>query len=200
MAEGAHRSWSVVIRRRPSGTSRKIYTGVSAPRGRPPYDFLHDPERYAIAYIDALVALGVSETDAFKAAAARMVGIPMGCRTVDPRRKRGRGLVQGGVLVNYENGSTTIVGKADTLRRKFKRPMSPEEGMWRVAMGHAFLLAMRGKDLHRCALTIEELAKSVGEVAYAQTVLLPLLAAKILSAPFYARRSDWNFVKQRERA
>jgi hypothetical protein len=49
---------------------------------------------------------------------------------------------------------------------------------------------MRGKDLHRCALTIEELAKSVGEVAYAQTVLLPLLAAKILSAPFYARRSD----------
>jgi hypothetical protein len=88
---------------RPSGTSRKIYTGVSAPRGRPPYDFVHDPERYAIAYIDALVALGVSETDAFKAAAARMV---------------------------------------------------------------------------------------VSEVAYAQTVLLPLLAAKILSARFYARRSD----------
>jgi hypothetical protein len=104
------------------------------------------PKRYAIAYIDALVALGVSETDAFKAAAARTVGIPMGCR----------GLVQGGVLVNYENGSNIIVGKADTLRRKFKRPMSSEEGMWRVAMGHAFLLAVRGKELHRCALTIED--------------------------------------------
>jgi hypothetical protein len=157
---------------------------TSRPRGRPPYDFLHDPERYAIAYIDALVALGVSETDAFKAAAARMIGIPMGCRTVGPRRKRGRGLVQGGVLVNYDNGSTTIVGKADTLRRKFKRPMSPEEGMWCVAMGHAFLLALRGKDLHRCASKIEELAKSVGEAAYAQTELLPLLAARFFPPDF----------------
>ena len=71
----------------------------------------------------------------------------MGCRTVDPRRKRGRGLVQGGVLVNYENGSTTIVGKADTLRRKFKRPMSPEEGMWRVAMGHALSSGDEGEGL-----------------------------------------------------
>ena len=99
-------------------------------------------------------------------------------------------MVQGGVLVNYDNGSTTIVGKADTLRRKFKRPMSPEEGMWRVAMGHAFLLALTGNDLHRCASKIEELARSVGETAYAQAVLLPLLATKILHARFYARRSD----------
>jgi hypothetical protein len=166
------------------GRGNMVSRQTSRPRGRPPYDFLHDPERYAIAYIDALVALGVSETDAFKAAAARMIGIPMGCRTVGPRRKRGRGLVQGGVLVNYDNGSTTIVGKADTLRRKFKRPMSPEEGMWRVAMGHAFLLALRGKDLHRCASKIEELAKSVGEAAHAQTELLPLLAARFFPPDF----------------
>ena len=93
-------------------------------------------------------------------------------------------MVQGGVLVNYDNGSTTIVGKADTLRRKFKRPMSPEEGMWRVAMGHAFLLALRGEDLHRCASKIEELAKSVGEAAYAQTELLLLLAARFFPPDF----------------
>ena len=160
------------------------------PRGRPPYDFLRDPERYAIAYIDALGVLGTSETDAFKIAAAQIVGVPIGCRTVDPRRKRGRGLVGGGELVNYDNGPTTIVGKADTLRRKFKRPMSPEERVWRLAMGRAFLLALRGKDWDRCASKIEELAKSVGEAAYAQTVLLPLLAAKFLCTRFYARRSD----------
>jgi hypothetical protein len=159
------------------------------PRGRPPYDFLHDSERYAIPFIDALVVLGTSETDAFKIAAAQIVGTPMGGQTVDPRRKRGRGLVRGGVLVNYDEGST-IVGKADTLRRKFKRPMSPEERVWRRAMGRAFLLALRGKDLHRCVSKIEELAKSVGEAAYAQTMLLPLLAAKILHARFYARRSE----------
>jgi hypothetical protein len=181
--------------------AHKIYTVVSAgdnmvspqtsrPRGRPAYDFLRDSERYAIPFIDALVVLGTSETDAFKVAAAQIVGIPMGCRTVDPRRKRGRGLVGGGVLVNYDNGPTTIVGKADTLRRKFKRPMSPAERVWRLAMGRTFLLALRGKDWHRCASKIEELAKSVGEAAYAQTVLLPLLAAKILYTRFYARRSD----------
>ena len=159
------------------------------PRGRPPYDFLRDPERYAIPFIDALGVLGTSETDAFKIAAAQIVGIPMGCRTVDPRRKRGRGPVQGGVHINYDS-KTGIEGKAVTLRRKFKRPMSPEEGAWRLAMGRAFLLALRGKDLHRCALKIEELAKSVNEAHYAQAVLLPQLAARILHARFYDRRSD----------
>src|SRR5262249_20362051 len=113
----------------------------------------------------------------------------MGCRTVDSRRKRGRGLVQGGVLINYDR-KTRIEGKAVTLRRKFKQSTAPEELVWRATMGRAFLLALRGKDLHRCASKIEELAKSVGEVAYAQTVLLPLLAAKILHARFYDRRSD----------
>ena len=163
---------------------------TSSPRGRPPYDFLRDPERYAISLIDALVVLGTSETDAFKIAAAQIVGIPMGCRTVGPRRKRGRGLVRGGLLVNYDYCSTTMVGKADTLRRKFKRSMSTEEHVWRLAMGRAFLLALNGKDLHPCASEIGELAESVGEAQYAQAVLLPLLAAKILYARFYARRSD----------
>jgi hypothetical protein len=159
------------------------------PCGRPPYDFLGDPERYAISLIDALVVLGTSETDAFKIAAAQIVGIPMGCRTVDPRRKRGRGLVQGGELINYDR-KIRIEGKAVTLRRKFKQSTAPEELAWRVTMGRAFLLALRGKDLHRCASKIEELAKSVNEAQYAQAVLLPLLAAKILHARFYDRRSE----------
>ena len=172
------------------GGGNMISPQTSRSRGRPRYDFLHDPERYAIPFIDALVVLGTSETDAFKIAATQIVGIPKGFRIVEPRRKRGRGLVQGGVLVNYDHGPTTINGRADTLRRKFKRPMNHQEGVWRVAMGRAFLLALRGKDLHRCASKIEELAKSVSEEAYAQAVLLPMLAAKILHARFYARRSE----------
>jgi hypothetical protein len=163
---------------------------TSTSRGRPRYDFLHDPERYAISFIDALLVLGTSETDAFKIAATQIVGIPTGTRVIEPRRKRGRGLVQGGVLINYDHGPTTIYGKADTLRRKFKWPMNQEEGVWRVTMSRAFLLALRGKDLHRCASKIEELAKSAGEAAYAQVVLLPLLAAKVLHDLFYARRSS----------
>jgi hypothetical protein len=154
---------------------------TSRPRGRPQYDFLHDPERYAIAYVDALVVLGVSETDAFKAAAAHIVGIPTGCRTVGSRRKRGRGLVQGGMLINYDR-KNRIEGKAVTLRRKFKQSTAPEELVWRVTMGRAFLLALRGRDLHRCASKIEELAKSVNEAHYAHAQLLPLLAAKFPQA------------------
>ena len=98
-------------------------------------------------------------------------------------------MVQGGGLINYDR-KTRIEGKAVTLRRKFKQSTASEELVWRVTMGRAFLLALRGKDLHRCVSKIEELARSVGEAAYAQAVLLPLLATKILHARFYARRSD----------
>ena len=98
-------------------------------------------------------------------------------------------MVQGGVQINYDR-KTRIEGKASALRRKFKESMRPEEHVWRLAMGRAFLLAIRGKDLDRCASKIEELAEAVGEAQYAQAVLLPLLAAKILHARFYTRRSD----------
>ena len=163
------------------------------PRGRPKYELRGDPERYAIPFIDALVAMRVSETDAFKIAAVQIVGEVKGFRTVGSRRKRGRGLVQGGVLVNYDR-KTRIEGKACTLRRQFKQSTAPEELVWRVAMGRAFLLALRGKDLTGCASKIEELATSVGEAAYAQAVLLPLLAARILHVRFYDRRSQSSFL------
>jgi hypothetical protein len=163
---------------------------TSRPRGRPPYDFLRDPERYAMPFIDALVVLGTSETDAFKIAAAQIVGIPMGCRTVDPRRKRGRGLVGSGVLVNYDNCPATIVGKADTLRRKFKRPMSPTERVWRLAMGRAFLLALRGKDWHRCGLEDRGAGEVCGRDGLRPDSAIAPAGGQILYTRFYARRSD----------
>lgn len=49
--------------------SRKAMT--KTPRGAPKKDFVHDPERYAVARADAYRALGVSENDAFMTAAAR---------------------------------------------------------------------------------------------------------------------------------
>ena len=52
------------------------------PRGRPRYDFLRDPERFAVAFVDALTTLGTSETDAFKIAAAQLVGLPVAIETV----------------------------------------------------------------------------------------------------------------------
>ena len=167
------------------GTPR---TGKS--RGRPRYNFFGDRERYAIACIDALLVLGTSETDAFHFAASQIVGVPKEARAVDARRKRGRGFVPSGIRICYNSGTTTIAGKAVTLRRKHKRATSPEEAAWRVTMGRAFLLALRAKDLDRCASEIMELTQSVNEAAYARAALLPLLAAKTLHARFYDRRSD----------
>jgi hypothetical protein len=72
------------------------------PRGRPRKSLLADPERFAVPFVDALLVLGVSETDAFKIAMLQLIGRPVAVRTVGPRRKRGRGAVPGGTLVSYE--------------------------------------------------------------------------------------------------
>lgn len=149
-------------------------------RGRPKHDPLVDPERFAVPFVDALLVLGNSETDAFKIATLQFIGRPAAVRTVGPRRKRGRGAVPGGTLVSYEDDSR-IEGRATTLRRKFKKPMTADVARWRRAMGRAFLLALTGKDFVRCAGEIRQLAASVGEEQYAQAQLLPLLAAKHIS-------------------
>jgi hypothetical protein len=148
------------------------------PRGRPRKNWRTDPERFALPFIDALVAVGVSETGAFEIAAAQLVGEPVEVRLVGPRRKRGRGAVPGGVLVSYEPRHR-LETKAAALRRKYKKPMSAEAGRWRIAMGRAFVLALTAKDKARCAIKIRELAAAVGEHQAAQT----LLASKNLCLP-----------------
>jgi hypothetical protein len=150
------------------------------PRGRPRKSLLADPERFAVPFVDALLVLGVSETDAFKIAMLQLIGRPVAVRTVGPRRKRGRGAVPGGTLVSYEDDAR-IEGRVTTLRRKFKKPMTAEIARWRIATVRAILLALTGKDLVRCAGEIRQLAVSVGEEQYADACLLPLLAAKHLS-------------------
>jgi hypothetical protein len=152
------------------------------PRGRPRYDFLRDPERFAVAFVDALTALGTSETDAFKIAAAQLVGIPVSIETVEPRRKQGRGAIPGGTLVSYDQAAVSIAGKGDSVRRKFKMSCTQEVAAWRVAMGRAFILTLIGTDT--APPEVEELAASVGEADYTKRVLLPMITAR-----FYARRS-----------
>jgi hypothetical protein len=153
------------------------------PCGRPPYDFFRDPERFAVALVDALTVLGVSEGDALKTAAAQIVGSPVELRTIGPRRKRGRGSVPGGTVISYDEGAVTIAGRGDTVRRKYKRSCPPEVAAWRRAMGRAFLLALTGKDPDRCAAKVMELAASVGEAGYAEAALLPMLVTKRFPPP-----------------
>jgi hypothetical protein len=165
---------------------------IGRPRGR--RHFRDDPERFAIPFTDALVAFGVSADAAFKIAAAQIVGKVVDCQKVGPRRKRRRGAVPAGVLVGYERDNrpggptTTINGKAATLRQKAKRMVTVEEVEWRLAMARAFMLALKGLDHQRCAEQIKGLAAYAGEAGYAQAVLLPLLRARFCVARLISRK------------
>jgi hypothetical protein len=148
-------------------------------------EFVHDPERYAINRADAYMALGASEADAFETVAAQMLGQPVACEVVGPRRRRGRGLVGAGTLVTYERRVTgggsaaSFAGKASTLCRKAKlAEQDPEAVAWRKAMCRCLVLAFTGNDHAVSAGIIWELAMVAGEQAYARDVLLPLLAVR----------------------
>jgi hypothetical protein len=158
-------------------------------RGAPKKTFVHDPERYAISRADAFMALGVSENDAFTTVAVQALGVAVAEQRVGPRRKRGRGLIAGGIQITYERravgggSAASFAGKATTLRLKAKAAeQDPEAVAWRTAMGRAHVLALTGKDYEHCAAIITELAAVAGEQAHACDVLLPLLAARTFLA------------------
>jgi hypothetical protein len=159
---------------------------VRKQRGAPPKPFVTAPERYAINRADAYMALGSSENDAFTAASAQMLGEVVAEQQAGPRRKRGLGLIGAGIVVTYERkaipggSAASFDGKASTLRRKAKvAEKNPEAVAWRTAMCRAYVLALAAtKDHDLCASIIWELASIVGEGAYAQDVLLPLLEAR----------------------
>jgi hypothetical protein len=168
--------------------ARKAVT-TRQPRGAPKKQFVRDPDRYAISRADAYMVLGISENDAFMTVAVQTLGEAVAEQRVGPRRKRGRGLIAGGIQITYERravgggSAVTFAGKATTLRLKAKAAeQDPQAVAWRKAMGRAHVLALTGKDHERCAAIIVELAAVAGEQAYARDVLLPLLAARTFLA------------------
>jgi hypothetical protein len=159
------------------------------PRGAPKKPFVRDADRYAISRADAYMALGVSENDAFTTVAVQTLGEAVAEQRVGPRRKRGRGLIAGGIQITYERlavgggSAASFAGKATTLRLKAKAAeRDPQAVAWRTAMGRCYVLALTVKDHECCAAIIAELAAVAGEQAYARDVLLPLLAARTFLA------------------
>jgi hypothetical protein len=156
------------------------------PRGRRPKPFLDDPERYHIAFSDALIALGVTEPEAYALTAALMLGEEASsdggpeCR-ITFVKKRGR-----------DEPTTTILGKADTLRGKAKhrprkgrgKPYSREEHFWRSRMGLCFMIVLNAKDQARCAEKVRHLASEIGEDSFCERVLIPMLTVKFTTPDF----------------
>ena len=140
--------------------------------------FLKDPDGYAGALLDAMLALRMgSERACAMGIAAMVVGVEG-----NPQRVSG----DGRVITNWELGRTirgskagTLEGRASTLRVKQGRIRSAEESRWRTTMASAFMLVLCARcDSEAVRSTIVARAESVGEDDFARRVMLPMLAAK----------------------
>jgi hypothetical protein len=157
------------------------------PRGRPQLDFLQDPDRFAIALAFALTTLGHSENTAFRAVAVLAFGHKASAEEVAPRRKRGRGVIPGGLLVTYERaarrgGATgSLAGRATSLRQKAARiGRDPKAVAWLLQMQAAFTLALQAaSSVERCAARILELGQLVIEGKLAEDRLLTKLSGEL---------------------
>lgn len=157
------------------------------PRGRPQYDFLHDPERFAIALGRAFMSLGASENDSFRRVAALIQGKEVGRQTKGSTRKRGRGAVPAGTWVTYatkvipEGSAGSLAGKGSTLRKNAtKTQLDPKAAAWLLVWTNAFHLALcASEDLEFCASLIMELGNRVKNGTLAEDQLLPTLAARL---------------------
>lgn len=167
---------------RPVGRPRKSRPPRRPRAGRPQQNFRDDPDRYAVALLDAMLALEVGpERACAMGIAAWQVGIEG-----DPQRVSS----DGRVVTNWERWRTrmgalaaTLRGKEATLRAKQRRIRSAEERTWRAAMASAFMLVLGARDPEAVKATVLARAQSVGEGEFARWFMLPMLAAKFSSNP-----------------
>jgi hypothetical protein len=164
---------------RPRGRPRKPASPAKPRRsvGHPPLSFSDDPDRYRVACLDALLALGIgSERACARALAALDVAIEDGAEKFAP---------DGRVVTTWKRFTTRVGataatpdGRAETLREKQRRCRSPEEANWRRAMSFCFKVALHPRDRLRAKAGVLTLATVVGEGDFAQRVLWPMIDAR----------------------
>jgi hypothetical protein len=133
---------------RPVGRPRKPKPRRRPRAGRPPLNFKDDPDRYAVALDDALLAFEMASERTCAAVLAQPM--PM----------------------------TTLAGRAAGLRGKQRRCRSAEEGAWRTVMASCFMLVLGARDQDCVKPVILARAESINEGDFARRVLLLMLAAK----------------------
>jgi hypothetical protein len=165
---------------RPRGRPRKERPPRRPKAGRPPLRFRDDPDRYAVALLDALLALDMgSEYACSMGVAAWLVGLDG-----DPARVRSDGLTSTNWWRRRTRGGVsagTLQGKAATLKQKRRRCRSLGEAAWRRAMAACFMLTIGARNPETAKPAILDRAASVGEREFAERVMLPMVAAKFTS-------------------
>ena len=172
---------------RPVGRPRKPKRPRRPQAGRPPQTFRNDPDRYAVALLDAMLALELgSERACALGIAVWQVGIEATPRQIVSDRH---------VLTSWLRKPTrtgalaaTLEGRALTLRSKQRRRCSGEDGAWRTAMASSFMLVLGACNLESVKSTILARAESVGEGEFAECVMLPMWVEKFAqtSAPEFS--------------
>lgn len=160
---------------RPRGRPRKPKP-PARPRGNQPYDFFRDPDRYAIALLDVLLADGAgSARDLSFAIAAWQVGI----EAESPSGAKHPGLVATHWLTKRTipgARAATLEGRAATLRQKQARKTIPTaQAEWRTTMASCFNIVFGARDRARAQAAVLERAATVGEQDFAWLVLCPMI-------------------------
>jgi len=165
---------------RPRGRPRKP-AGPKPQRrvGRPEIEFRQNRYRYAVALLDAMLALDMASKRACaKAVAVWLVGIEGDTeRSSSDRRHVVTNWLQKPTLLGARAG--TVDGCAATLREKQRRYRSPGEATWRRHMASAFMIVLGGRDRERCKAAVLERCQRIGEGKFAYKVLWPMIDAKI---------------------
>jgi hypothetical protein len=157
------------------------------PEGRPQKVFLKDQDRYPIGMAAGLQFLGVSQRMSYDIASATFYGEECAA-TKKLRAKRPPGCAHVGyklpIMISFQ-------GKSSTLLKKSKRASaSPEASAWLLNIKMAFAIAFcpnKNAGISRLSSAILTLSGAVGERAFAEEVLLPMLQVKFSSPEFFPR-------------
>jgi hypothetical protein len=163
---------------RPPGRPRKPRPPRRSKPGRPPQDFRHDPDRYAIALLDAMLVLEMgSRFDCARAVAVWLVGW-------EAAEQRASVEHPGFVVTNWRAKPTrpgaaaaTVKGKALTLLQKQSRPADFRREM----LAQAFDLVLRARNREataKLAPIVFQMAAMVGEGEFGARVMVPMMIAK----------------------
>lgn len=149
---------------------------TGAAKGRRKKVYKTDPDRFAIALATALISRGVSEATAFLVAASLFYG-----KEVSPEKTR-RHQPPDSEAISWVSGTypgaVSLPNKATTLRLKFHRGLSPEDGAHHTVLATSCALALGATNVAVAADLLVDLLAPIGEIAFATDVLIPVVLAK----------------------
>jgi hypothetical protein len=142
--------------------------------GRPRLRLSEDPDRYAVACIDAMLAL--------KLGRERACVLALSTWNVAVAGDEPKLSTDGRLVLNWEKYQTlpgaaagTVEGRAATLREKRRRYRSSVDIAWRTAVGVAFRAAFEIPNQEMAKQVAVAAATLAGEADYARRVLSSLI-------------------------